>query len=476
MRALRLMMTGSTLLMAGCSFTTASGLTECETSSDCETAQVCTAGYCLPQPEGCGVVYGPASAANAIPLGATVPLSTSDGPDESEVQALNAIKLALDEINQREGVNGRPFVLHICDTRSEPNRAAEQAQWLMRERQVPMIFTSSSAQALAVSSFTVPNGVLMITYSATSPDLAAINDQNGTTAGLVWRTAPSDVLQGRIIGDLLQGNILVNGAPLYDSISKVGISYVNDAYGQGLFGVTLGRIDATQRTVTSAQYTRNSADVSSVVQHITTSLPDVEVLIGFSEDNARIINQTAAAGRNTQRWFFTDAGKDRGLFTALGANEALVDDAYGTSPAQARPDLVYQLFAQRFRSAFNQTDPGQYSFTAHAYDAMYLVALGAAYAAGPDVNTPQAITGARIADGLALVTPGEAGTSLNYNLGTEGFAGARAAIRNGQVINVTGASGNLDFDATGEAPSEYELFRVKDGGFQTVQLIAPPTE
>jgi len=476
MRALGLMMTGSTLLMAGCSFTTAGGLTECETSSDCATAQVCTSGYCVPQPEGCGDVYGPTSTANAIPLGAAVPLSTADGPDESEVQALNAIKLALDEVNQREGVNGRPFVLHICDTRSDPNRAAEQAQWLIRERKVPMLFASGSAQALAVSSFTVPNGVLMLTYSGTSPDIANINDQNGTTAGLVWRTAPSDALQGRIIGDLLQGRIAIEGGAPFDDVSKVGISYVNDAYGQGLFGVTLGRIDPALRTVTSAQYARNSTDITNVVTHITSDLPDIEVLVGFADDNARIINQTAARGRTDQRWFFSDAGKDRGLFNALGANAALIEGAYGTSPAQARPDLVYQLFAQRFRSAYNQTDPGQYSFTAHAYDAMYLVALGAAYAAGPDVNAPQPITGARMADGLALVTPPEGVSAPAFNLGTEGFAGARAAIRNGQVINVTGASGNLDFDATGEAPSEYELFRVEGGEFQTVQLITPPTQ
>ncbi|ATB45679.1 ABC transporter substrate-binding protein [Corallococcus macrosporus] len=476
MRALGLMMTGSALLMAGCSFTTAGGLTECETSSDCDTAQVCNAGYCLPQPVGCGTVYGPTTAANAIPLGATVPLSTSDGPDESEIQALNSIKLALDEINQREGVNGRPFVLHICDTRSDAARAAEQAQWLIRERQVPMIFASSSGQALSVATHTVPNGVLMITYSGTSPDIATINDKIGTEAGLVWRTAPSDVLQGRIIGDLLQGRIQVNGAPLYDAVSKVGISYVNDPYGQGLFGVTLGRINLPPENVTSSQYTRNGTDFSNVAQRIVANAPDVEVLIGFSEDNVRIINQTAAAGRDNQRWFFTDAGKDRGLFTALGNNRHLVTGAYGTSPAQAREDLVYRLFAQRFNSAFGE-DPGQYSFTAHAYDAMYMVALGAAYAAGPDVNSPQAITGARIADGLALMTPGEAGTSLNFNLGTEGFASARAAIRDGQVIDVTGASGNLDFDATGEAPSEYELFRVTaTGEFETVQLIAPPTE
>ncbi|AKQ68818.1 Branched-chain amino acid ABC transporter, amino acid-binding protein [Myxococcus hansupus] len=468
-------MTGSTLLMAGCSFTTASGLTECETSSDCATAQVCNAGYCLPQPEGCGEIYGPASSSNAIALGAAVPLSTADGPDESEVQAINAIKLALDEVNQREGVNGRPFVLHICDTRSEPNRAAGQAQWLIDERKVQMIFTSSSAQALAVSSLTVPAGVLMITYSGTSPDIANINDQNGTDAGLVWRTAPSDVLQGRIIADLLQNRIAVTGATPFADISRLGISYVNDAYGQGLFAVTLGRIDSTLRSVTSAQYARNSTDFANVVRHITQDQPDVEVLIGFSEDNARIINQTISGGRTSQRWFFTDAGKDRGLFTALGANAQYVEGSYGTAPAQARPDLVYRLFAQRFQSAY-QTDPGQYSFTAHAYDAMYLVALGAAYAAGPDVNNPQPITGARMADGLARVTPAPGETAPAFNLGTEGFGGAREAIRNGTIIDVTGASGNLNFNASGEAPSEYELFRVTSNGFETIQLITPPTQ
>jgi branched-chain amino acid transport system substrate-binding protein len=475
MRALGLM-TCCAVLLAGCSFTTAGGLAECETSEDCGSNQVCTAGFCLPQPAGCGTTHGPTEA-NTIALGAALPLTNSDGADESEVQALNAIKLAMDEINERQGVAGRRFMLHICDTRSDPDRAKEQAEWLVKEKGVPVVFTSGSGQTLSVTNVTIKAGVLVMTHTATSPDISKLSDKpQGAANGLVWRTAPSDTLQGRIIGDLLLNRIaLVNGATPFADVRDVSIPYVNDAYGQGLFDVLLNRLNATGRTVTSGQYPRNG-DVTPAVNAVVNNTPDVAVLVGFSEDNAKIVAGSAAKGRTGQAWFFTDAGKDLGLFTSLGTQRGLVEGAYGTAPAQARTgDPVYQLFVQRFRSAYG-ADPGQFSFTAHAYDAMYLVALSAAYAAGPDVNTPRAITGALIADGLARVTPSGTGTAPTFNLGGTSFNAARDAMREGTVINVRGASGDLDFDATGEAVSEYELWRVENGAFKTVQLITPPAD
>ncbi|NMO22109.1 ABC transporter substrate-binding protein [Pyxidicoccus fallax] len=476
MRALGLMTCG-TLLLSGCSFTTAGGLTECETSADCDSAQVCNAGFCLPQPEGCGLEFGPASATNAIALGAALPLTTADGKDESEEQALNSIKLAIEEVNQREGINGRPFVLYICDTRSDANRARAQAEWLVKEKEVPVIFTSGSAQTITVSSATIAAGVLLMTHTGTSPDIATLPDKpRDATAGLVWRTAPSDSVQGRIIADLLEGTLPVQEpTPPFANIDNVVLSYVDDPYGQGLSGVVLRFLDAPGINVQSAKYSRNG-DVTSAVGTIGSAQPDITVMAGFSEDNAKIVSQLVAQGRTGQRWFFTDASKDRGLFTALGINRSQVEGAYGTAPAQARPnDPVYRLFEQRFRSAYLNQDPGQYSFTAHAYDAMYLVALGTAYAVGPDNSKPQPITGARIAEGLARMTPPRGETAPAFELGFSGFIEARAAMRAGTIIDVKGASGELDFDAAGEAPSEYELWKIENGTFKTVQLINPST-
>ncbi|MCP3103578.1 ABC transporter substrate-binding protein [Myxococcus sp. K15C18031901] len=465
------------LTMTGCSFTTAGGLTECETSSDCSSNQVCTQGYCLPQPEGCGEVYGP-TASNPIVLGAALPLSTSAGQDASEEQALNAIKMALSEINDRQGVGGRLFNLLICDTASNPDRARTQAAWLVNDKKVPAIFSSGSGQTVAISSETIKAKVLLISHTATSPDIANLSDKlpDDPTVGTVWRTAPSDTLQGRIIGDLVRNaRPLADTSRPYATATSVGIAYVDDVYGQGLFDQLLTRI-GTDRTVTSAKYPRNG-DISSARDLFvpqTGAPPSVGVLAGFSEDNARLIEQVASRGNTTQKWFFTDASKDPTLITTLKTNSPLVEGAYGTAPAQARPgDPVYNTFNQRFRSTYNNTDPGQYSFTAHAYDAMYLVALGAAYAAGPDANAPRTIDGAGIAKGLAHVTPPEGEAATIFALGIAGFSQARGEISAGKYINVRGASGELDFDANGEAPSEYELFRIEGGAFKTVELITP---
>ncbi|MBZ4415036.1 ABC transporter substrate-binding protein [Myxococcus sp. RHSTA-1-4] len=475
MRALGLMTCGA-LLLSGCSFTTASGLTECETSADCASAQVCTAGFCLPQPEGCGDVFGPTSAANPIALGAALPLTTTEGPDESEAQALNAIKLAIEEVNQREGINGRPFVLYICDTRADKDRARVQAEWLVKEKEVPVVFTSGSGQTIAASSATIAAGALLMTHTATSADIATLQDTpQGATAGLVWRTAPSDTLQGRVIGDLLRGRITVaETTQPFAGVDHVAIAYVDDPYGQGLSAAVARRLDTQQ--VDTGKYNRNG-DVTPAVTLISGSPADITVMAGFSEDNAKIVSQLAAQGRTGLKWFFTDASKDRGFFTLLGTSRSQVEGAYGTAPAQARPgDDVYRQFDLRFRAAYNNTSPGQFSYTAHAYDAMYLVALGTAYAAGADAARPQPITGARIAEGLARMTPAAGVSAPAFALGFGDFIEARNAMRNGTVIDVKGASGELDFDATGEAPSEYELWKVENGAFKTVQLVNPPAD
>jgi branched-chain amino acid transport system substrate-binding protein len=481
MRALGLLTCGTLLFLSGCSFTTAGGLTECETSADCDTAQVCNAGYCLPQPVGCGDVFGPTSDANPIPLGAALPLTTSQGKDESEEQALNSIKLAIQEVNQREGINGRRFILYICDTGSDANRAREQAEWLVKEKGVPAVFTSGSGQTITASSATIAGGALLMSHTATSPDIAKLQDKVSGSAGLVWRTAPSDTLQGRVISNLLQGKTAVkNDTTTFANTGHVVLAYVDDPYGQGLSGVTLLELPEDQVEVDQAKYTRNS-DVTPAVNTIGAVLPDFSVLIGFPEDNARIISQLAAQGRTGLKWFFTDAGKDLGFFTALGANASQVTGAYGTAPAQARPENnEYKQFRSSFLASYSK-DPGQFSFTAHAYDAMYLVALGTAYAVGPDANKPQPITGARIAEGLTHVTPPKGVTAPSYALGFNDFISARDAMRTGATIDVRGASGPLNFDnETGEAPSEYELWQVvQESGsytFRTVQLIDPTVD
>lgn len=478
MRALGMMTLGMALLTSGCSFTTAGGLSECVTSSDCGTNSVCTAGFCLPQPAGCGQVVGATSAANTIALGALVPLTNRSGNAEIEQQRLNGLKLALDEVNALEGVGGRQFVMYVCDTQADVETAKTQARWLVNDKQAVAVFSAGSAQTIGISSITIPKGVLLMSHTATSAAFTSLEDKNGGTVGLVWRTTPSDALQGRVIADVLRGTTVINDPGVtFTPPNKVGVAYVNDTYGQGLYSALLDRL--TTKTLDGAQYERGG-DVTGAVTRLVNFKPDLTVLAGFTEDNARLLPQAATAGvsvTNNNRWFLTDASKDPTLLTSLGSNKNEIVGAYGTAPASARPnDSTYKLFADRFNTAY-KVDPGQFSFTAHAYDAMYAVTLGAAYAVGNDLANPQAVTGTRIAEGLTKMTPAAGQTVNSYQLGPVQFTGARDELRQGKVINVRGASGDLDFNSdTGEAPSPYELFKVESSGFRTLQLITPPAD
>ncbi|WP_404365228.1 ABC transporter substrate-binding protein [Corallococcus coralloides] len=479
MRALGMMTLGMALLSSGCSFTTAGGLSECTTSSDCGSNSVCTSGFCLPQPAGCDQVVGATSAANPIVLGAALPLTNASGNAEIEQQRFNGLKLALDEVNQAQGVGGRQFLMYVCDTGADANRAVTQATWMVNDKGAVALFSAGSAQTLAISGVTIPKNVLLMSHTATSSAFTTLSDKNGGAVGLVWRTTPSDVLQGRVIADVLQGITPINDPGVtFTPPTKVGVAYVNDSYGNGLYDAIQSRV-TNKDNVAGAQYNRNES-VSGAVSRLVSFKPDLTVLAGFPEDNARLIPEAASQGvgvASGNRWFLTDASKDLTLLTNLGANKAELTGAYGTAPASARPsDSTYKLFADRFITAYKM-DPGQFSFTAHAYDAMYIVTLGAAFAVGNDPNNPQPVTGPRIAEGLTKLTPASGQTATTYSLGSTQFTAAREDLRAGKVINVRGASGELDFNnETGEAASPYELFKVENNAFKTVQLINPPVD
>ncbi|MGZ3459321.1 MAG: ABC transporter substrate-binding protein [Archangium sp.] len=467
MRAL--LLTGVlSVLAAGCSFTTAGGLDQCQTSADCGSDQVCTQGLCLPLPEGCGKLYGSADP-DAIQLGALVPVHTSPDPDagvdESDEQALNAALLALDEVNQR-GIGGRQLALHFCDTSSDVERTKKQAAWLASDKKVAAVLTAGSSQTLAAAAVTVPLGVLTMAYSASSTELTSLPDTHGGPVGLVWRTSPSDAIQGAVIANLLRNDSRL-GYP-----ARVGILYVDDPYGQGLFNLISAQLNSGSTRVANRGFSYpKHGDVTSALQQLDMYDPDLTVLMGFADDAINILKQastmTNLQRENGHRWFFSDSVKDKAVLEdPLAAAQA--QGVYGTAPAQGTGQ-AFSTFQSRFQDKYNK-NPADYSYTANAYDAMYLMALSAAYAQG----TANEVTGVKMAEGLTQVSSGTSGT--NTQLTNSNFTYLSAELSASRSVNVEGASGHLDFDATtGEAPAPMELWQVQDTNFVTIPpAIDPP--
>jgi serine/threonine protein kinase/ABC-type branched-subunit amino acid transport system substrate-binding protein len=403
----------------------------------------------LPLPEGCNARYG-AEGPDTIVIGATLPLSFAGQPEDAQLQLLNAMRLALDEINQRDGVAGRSFTLRVCDNAGDISRVKAQVRWLVDDLKVPALMTSWSSMTLVAVQQALAADVLTVTGDATSPELSAVPAANSDGVRMLWRTSPSDAMQGRKVAELVATD------PRYAGVERVSILYQDDPYGQGLAGVIAARLPqlAPSLAVHSIQYPFRG-DVVSAVQQLAASKPQLTVLVGFPLDVVRILNLAAQAPALTRkagmRWFFSDSVKEPMLFAGLERPDE-IDGSFGLEPAtgdSAEAVSFYSRFQARFlRNAQNQI------YAANRYDAVYLLALAAAYAAGKDGRGT--ISGARLAEGLTHLS---SGTKLG--LTPEGFTAAKAALQAGGSIDVEGASGSLDFDAkTGEAPSSYQLWRV----------------
>jgi branched-chain amino acid transport system substrate-binding protein len=466
MRAMMMMMGVVGLLGSGCSLISASGLEECQTSADCGADRVCTEQkLCLPRPTGCDTVYG-SQDPNAIPVGGLFPVHSGTGVgapiDESDEQAGNATVLALEQINQRT-LSGKQLALYFCDTGNDSERARRQAEWLVKEKKVASVITGGSSQTLAVAqSVTIAANVLTLSYSATTPELTPLQDKNGGAVGLVWRTSPTDSIQGTVLANLVRSDARL-GSP-----KKVGILYVDDPYGQGLYNIVSEQLTTKPELPNRGfAYARNG-DVRAAVDLLNGYDPDLTVLVGFASDVTNILTEAASRpnlGRNVHRWLFSDSVKDVAVL-ANAAAAAQAQGFYGTAPAQGAGQ-AFKTFQSNFQDRFKK-DPSEYAYTSNAYDAMYLLALGISYAQG----NGGVVTGPKLAEGLTKLSA----TQTNpIQLTTPNFTNLATELAAGRSVNVDGASGPLDFNNdTGEAPAPVELWRVSGSNFVKVEVIPAP--
>ena len=460
---------GALLALGGCSFTVASpkAFHECDVDQDCPDSLACVEHYCVGNrvPDGCGKTVGETATDATLHFGAVLPLTYSDDggtvEDPKEGARLNAIQMALEEINMRK-ISSHPVVLHVCDSHRSAEQAAAQATWLARDTGSVAILTAGSAQTLAVADASVPAGVVTMSFSATSPEISALPATHEGSSRLVWRTAPSDAIQGRVMAGLVKTDTR------YAAVKKIGVLYLNDTYGQGLKDEFIGQVELPLQA-RGFQYERGG-NLGPTLQELNTYDPDLTVVIAFPDDAVKVLQQVASLS-NLQKgaghqWLFSDSAKSASLLSGLTANErAEVEGSYGTAAAQGA-GRAYQSFEEAYVARFNGQKPSQYSFTANAYDAAYCLSLAVAAAIRDGTGL---VTGATTAAGLTRLSKGTA-----FELRASQFLPASQQLAAGNTVDVDGASGALDFDPQkGEAPGNIQVWSISGTTFTEVRVVAP---
>jgi branched-chain amino acid transport system substrate-binding protein len=157
------------------------------------------------------------------------------GPIESLTPGMAAgAELALSEASKSGNfLGGKALVSVRADsTCIDAAAASSAAERLITADGVAAIMGAdcSGVTTAIANNVAVPNGVVMVSPSATSPALSTINDK-----GFFHRTAPSDARQGQVLASVLQDR----------GISEVAVTYTNNDYGKGLaesFAAAQGRL------------------------------------------------------------------------------------------------------------------------------------------------------------------------------------------------------------------------------------------
>ncbi len=246
-----------------------------------------------------------------------------------------------------------------------------------------------------------PNGVVMISPSATSPALTTAEDD-----GLFFRTAPSDAREGEVMAQTLVDK----------GITSIALTYTNNDYGKGLSDAIATSFTALGGTVTiNAAHEDGKADYSAEVAALASAGGDMLVVAGYLDQGGKGIIQSSL---------------DSGAFSTFGLPGGMIGDSLPAAIGDGLNGSWGQIAGSDSQGAAKFEEmaaavgfDGTSAYSPESYDAAALFALAmqaakssssADYAAKVlDVaNAPgEKIYPGELAKGLELLA---AGTDIDY--------------------------------------------------------------
>jgi branched-chain amino acid transport system substrate-binding protein len=243
------------------------------------------------------------------------------------------------------------------------------------------------------------------------------------TNGLYFRAAPSDALQGQVIGD----ELLADG---YEAISMI---VLNDAYGNGLADAIETRFVAGGGEVlVRPNYNSGDTNFASQITEIVASNPDVVVVVTFEE--AKTMLPDLLATFDGSQLFFVD-GNLADYSADLPAGALL--GAKGTAPgSKEEPTALIERADALWQAAGNDAlDSNLY--LGESYDTVMSIAIASLMAGS---TAPR-----DIANALPAVTGTNGGdTCFTFGECAALIAGGATAIA------FSGATGPMAFDENGD--------------------------
>ncbi|MGO1853742.1 MAG: ABC transporter substrate-binding protein [Microbacterium sp.] len=364
----------------------------------------------------------PADVDLTLQLGSLLPstgtLSFLGAPMEAGVQ------LAVSEVN--EAAAGVQIELTSEDEGDLDNKAYETSITNLQSAGVTaMVGAASSSVTKLILDGNAGAGIVTVSPSNTSAEFTGINP-------LYFRTAPSDNLQGEVLGNQIAE----------DGHKTLGIIYQNDPYGTGLFEAIKSTFEGTGgEVVADASYNQGDGQFNAQVQTIAAANPDAVAIVSYDQF-ATVAPLLGNAGVDTGALYLVDGNlKD---WPDLGVN---LEGSKGTRAGAELPDDFIDQLNEVWTAEGNEPIDAL-TYSAEAYDATILIALAALQGVS--------VEGEDIAAAMQQVSggSGEGEKCTSY-------ADCAEIINGGGTADYDGYSGEITFnddnDPEGAAIGVYEF-------------------
>lgn len=327
----------------------------------------------------------------------------------------NGIKLAVEEINARGGIKGRPIELITYDDRGNLTEVTTVVTRLItRDKVVALLGEVASSRSIAGGQIAQRMGVPMVTPSSTNPTVTEIGDK-------VFRACFIDPFQGRVGAKFAHDQKWSRAAVLYNR---------QQAYSTGLAGsFKQAFAELGGEIVVEQAYGDGDTDFGAQITAIRNANPDVIFVPGYYTDVGTIARQVRTAGLTAP--LLGGDGWDSPQLAAT-AGDAINGSFFSNHYSHQDSSEAVKAFVAKYQSRYGDVPD---AFAALGYDAAMLMA--AALEASPSLK------GDDIAKALA------------------------------QTKDFSGVTGNITIDANRNATKSAVILTFVDGKQQYVTTVAP---
>lgn len=346
-----------------------------------------------------------------------------------------AAELAIKEVSDSGALLGGATVVGVRGdtTCTDAAAATAVAERLITADKVSAIVGGdcSGVTTAALQNVAMPNGIVMVSPSATSPALSTLEDN-----GLFFRTAPSDARQGEIVADILIGK----------GVKTIALTYTNNDYGKGLAESIERNYKAAGGTVTiNVAHEDGKGDYSAEVAALAATGGEVLVVVGYVDQGGKAVIQASLDTGAFDTFYLPDGMVGDALPKAIGAD---LNGSYGAAPGTDSPGAT--KFSEMATADGFKSGP----FSGETYDAAALIML-AMQAAG---SVDSAMLKNKIMD--VANAPGE-------KIYPGELAKALKILATGGEVDYVGASA-VELIGGGESAGNYREIAIVDGKITTV--------